>query len=832
MLNFKFNYRSQNRRCMIAENPSYGDVMRHAKSLYSSFVFTDNHVLRWEDDEADKILVSSDAELSCALATMDTMRLPVFKFDIVLNSDSSDSTVDATSMSGPSSASTSGFVAPPTHAQTNASTAHLLVTCDECGCSPITGVRFKCAVRHDFDLCGACESKVAMQPYPMVKLYVPSQTWCGGDIPQYGRAWARSQRAHAQARGKSPAPAPFSANAQYNYSVHHGVACDECGCNPIHGSRFKCTVRNDFDLCAVCESKTPTQPFPMMKLYTPEQVQYFGYQGPCYMDQCPGQSQVPGQGCDGDGAGSRGRRGGGRHPRWINHLYRTGQGVADFTVDLSNSAIHVVAHALDGIHRKQNRGGKGGNAQCAAPSSAPAASIPTAAASSASPRVSVSPASQSSGHSVVECETGSAPAAQSDTPVALSEFSSASLSEQEKVKQEDAEMERWNDECLQEAIECSIRSLAVAPKSSNGGDFSSVTSMASLSQACSSTDLQSEAQHFEAQSEYSETSTVPPSMCVTVVSDVTYPSGAVVEAGARFKKIWLVRNSGSVAWPEDTFLRVTSSPSALLCEPDTRVHIGKVGPGEEVQVGVNMYVNAPEMPEGQHCNYINVFCLASERDDSCPTAMPAETVFSDLLFLDVNLGSSVSCDTAVSTSNILAAGDCDVSDAASSAVDNSPVPDDTSEAGSTGEWEVLVPLSPLGAVAATTATANDTPALVSLDDEFRANTGAVEVEVTEVEVDEEEGRDMHEDDAAGAAAGRWSHEIATLGEMGFSDEAIVVPLLQRLVFKSKTELLTNIAQNDPAEADIQIANRAHSESLQAVVLELLASSGAFPSGQR
>jgi len=49
---------------------------------------------------------------------------------------------------------------------------HRGVTCDECGAHPITGVRYKCTVRHDFDLCATCEARHP-QPHDMIKIYTP-----------------------------------------------------------------------------------------------------------------------------------------------------------------------------------------------------------------------------------------------------------------------------------------------------------------------------------------------------------------------------------------------------------------------------------------------------------------------------------------------------------------------------------------------------------------------------------------------------------------------------------------------------------------------------------
>jgi len=51
---------------------------------------------------------------------------------------------------------------------------HTGITCDGCQQSPITGVRFKCKVCNDFDLCASCEEKnVHPADHPLVKFKVP-----------------------------------------------------------------------------------------------------------------------------------------------------------------------------------------------------------------------------------------------------------------------------------------------------------------------------------------------------------------------------------------------------------------------------------------------------------------------------------------------------------------------------------------------------------------------------------------------------------------------------------------------------------------------------------
>ena len=52
--------------------------------------------------------------------------------------------------------------------------------------------------------------------------------------------------------------------------MHEHVTCDGCGIRPIIGSRFKCSVRSNYDLCENCEQNK--QPFPMIKIYNQSQT--------------------------------------------------------------------------------------------------------------------------------------------------------------------------------------------------------------------------------------------------------------------------------------------------------------------------------------------------------------------------------------------------------------------------------------------------------------------------------------------------------------------------------------------------------------------------------
>jgi len=100
------------------------------------------------------------------------------------------------------------------------SDAHLHVKCDGCGVVPIRGVRFKCTICHDYDLCFDCEAKNSHpSSHPLFKLKEP-----------------------------------------YRHDIHYNVVCDGCGMNPIQGTRYKCTVCHNYDLCGNCEGKNQHPP--------------------------------------------------------------------------------------------------------------------------------------------------------------------------------------------------------------------------------------------------------------------------------------------------------------------------------------------------------------------------------------------------------------------------------------------------------------------------------------------------------------------------------------------------------------------------------------------
>ncbi|GMH40618.1 hypothetical protein BSKO_08522 [Bryopsis sp. KO-2023] len=113
--------------------------------------------------------------------------------------------------------------------------------CDKCG-NMIMGVRYRCSVCPDFDLCEGCE---AMESH--------------GHPPNH--LFLRVKRGGQDAYGRNPLL--YNAKTQV-----HSCFCNECR-GRIVGARFRCTVCPDFDMCAACEATCGHANFrhPLLKMY-------------------------------------------------------------------------------------------------------------------------------------------------------------------------------------------------------------------------------------------------------------------------------------------------------------------------------------------------------------------------------------------------------------------------------------------------------------------------------------------------------------------------------------------------------------------------------------
>lgn len=227
MTSLKIVYKEEIRRVRAPAAMSMAEILRLVKQLFPTLREAQSLKLTYCDDEGDTVALNSNEELVEALGVMALQSLKVLRFKVVAE--------DA-----PNSCCAPG------------NAIHQDVTCDGCGVGPIMGIRYKCTVRDDYDLCSCCEAKQDHQ-YPMLKVYVPTS------LPRQGAYIVDhlvSSVTGADKRGENRTP------------VHRHVRCDGCGALPIVGSRYKCTQRRDYDLCESCHTKDKSG-FYMTKIDVP-----------------------------------------------------------------------------------------------------------------------------------------------------------------------------------------------------------------------------------------------------------------------------------------------------------------------------------------------------------------------------------------------------------------------------------------------------------------------------------------------------------------------------------------------------------------------------------
>lgn len=115
---------------------------------------------------------------------------------------------------------------------------HHNISCNHCTLGPIVGIRYKCLICYDYDLCEACEGKNSK-----------------GEI-------------HPASHKLLELREPVVKRAR-----HKGVKCDGCGQDPLEGVRYKCNVCPGFDLCEKCRPRSAhTHAF--VKIKVPETNPY------------------------------------------------------------------------------------------------------------------------------------------------------------------------------------------------------------------------------------------------------------------------------------------------------------------------------------------------------------------------------------------------------------------------------------------------------------------------------------------------------------------------------------------------------------------------------
>lgn len=162
-MSLKLSFNGEIKRVQIFQSDSenqetltYENLLKIARGLFPKLKEMVEITFLWADDENDIVCCSSTEEVEEAMRVMgNDVSKKTYKFDVAVKD--------------------KGAKPQSEHQVDPSSVVHSNITCDICGMSPIVGVRYKCAVRENFDMCQSCE--MAEVPiYPMIKIYDPSQS--------------------------------------------------------------------------------------------------------------------------------------------------------------------------------------------------------------------------------------------------------------------------------------------------------------------------------------------------------------------------------------------------------------------------------------------------------------------------------------------------------------------------------------------------------------------------------------------------------------------------------------------------------------------------------
>lgn len=313
---------------------------------------------------------------------------------------------------------------------------------------------------------------------------------------------------------------------------HSGVTCDECGMSPIKGIRYKCTVREDFDLCENCEAKR-VQPYAMIKITDPSQAPRVLVYGVS------------------DGRGGRGGRA----------CWR--RGFRPQEPQPAPAAPHMppppFAHPRGPFHGPQSAFPPG-------PKSGP-------------PKFSC-PFSKDKG-SLEACIDENFDKISKKLEKVQSHFKGANLSN--PIAPFVAAMDALFSEDdgpkdTKAASDSKPTDSAPADNTVDQGESDPL-----LEQAIRESLLEAAAKPVHVPTTAPAVPTLP-KPALRYVRDVTFPDNTVVQPGTSFMKIWRVRNDGKYPWPEDVHL--VPAGGDLLTDENHFVELPVVGPDEEVDIGL------------------------------------------------------------------------------------------------------------------------------------------------------------------------------------------------------------------------------------------------------
>lgn len=415
-----------------------------------------------------------------------------------------------------------------------------------------------------------------------------SQAFCGSQTPVL--------KFHLKLQSKSKV-SPTDAPKFANQNIHDHVSCDGCGLSPLVGNRYKCSVREDYDLCEKCES-SQVQPYPMVKIYAKDQAPAgifialrdnhhqrhphhpHGREHHPHHHPHRGEGRRWGEGggqCPAGADGKSWRRFKNFHTFAADSLYRK-QHKKYFKM-LSMMPEEVVRQKLRVVDNYSDEEIE--------------KIIKTFKDMSPTERQEAASDSPAGAENLMAPLFAAARAIAETVPGAFASQDGSYVNMSESASDE-AHLEQ---QLLDEAMRQSLSDDATVSQATPQQRSAPVSAGADASLYKSS--------YFQSfvsnAAGYSNQGAAKP--MARFVKDVSLPDGSTVFPGSTVTKTWRMRNDGQSTWPEGVTLTFSSGDLLAASQNDLTIAVAPLKPGEEVDISVNLLI--PES-SGRHVTYFRL----------------------------------------------------------------------------------------------------------------------------------------------------------------------------------------------------------------------------------
>jgi len=271
----KISFNDDIRRVSLDKNITFEELSRNARSIFR-FPTTSELVIKYEDDEKDLVTVSSDLELKEAVALAGRIGKVLRLF---VSEKAKSAPKDEGVQAAPATNNNNNFVQ---FLDPNTILADITISPER--------------LQEVLGLLGSLgnvqtNNKQPVELLGLAKDLVGSVPWLQeliGNLIKKEESKVDNNNNNASSSSSSAV-------------VHEGVTCDGCNQAPIVGTRYKCTVCHDYDLCEKCEAKgTHDATHPLVKMFKPRPFACHGRrfwrgegQAPHFGVSCDGCNQNP-----------------------------------------------------------------------------------------------------------------------------------------------------------------------------------------------------------------------------------------------------------------------------------------------------------------------------------------------------------------------------------------------------------------------------------------------------------------------------------------------------------------------------------------------------------